>query len=1375
MKRRISKRIVSLVLCLLMIIGNSITAFATEGEEAIEATSILADVEEAQTTLKDLLAEQEVPALLYMKDIYTIKAEPGHDSSDVASISGGQQVWITGVDEDEHQNIWYQVSYRYEEGEISGYIERQFLAFSDERLLEWEDIHILSMRTWARRSVDYGDVEQFPQSYQSALYKLKQQHPNWKFVKFETGLDWNRVINLQSENKRSLIPIGSSAAWKESDIQIEPGWVNASDAAIKYYVDPRNALTEKFVFQFEQLTYNASYHSKETTQMVLDGTFMEKNVPGESLSYADAFMQVAIARKLSPILLASRVRQEQGTQGTAMVFGKYTGYEGYYNHYNINASGNTTEAILRSGLEYAKQKGWNTPLKSLMGGSEFLSNKYINRGQDTLYLQKFDVDSSYDDICWHQYMTNIKAPTSEAKSTYDAYSKAGIVDAPFVFKIPVFNNMPSHACTEPGNKETITLDVSSVDNLPVDGTATLISYINGSQNSVVAMKYTSSDESIVKVDNNGVVTGVKPGEATITCARAENPEGATTATCKVKVIKGDISPSDVDIPDVEVTYSPTQTLKDIELPAGFEWQTDSVVPLAGNNGYTALYNPDESKYNTILVTIPVLVNKAVLEQSELSLPSGLITAAGTELRSVTLPEGFSWDDEFAILPKKVGVYTYTASYCVDEANYEIVQGISLSVEVVCKNHEFGEWEGSHATCMEDGELIRTCTICGATEMVVEDALQHKYSSEITTEPTILSVGIRTYTCENCGDSYEVEIPALVAPHEHDYKETVTVEPTCEKAGIKTFSCSCEDVYTEAIDALGHDVVDGACTRCDYKVQTLPVHSHSFTLFGSTETCTEDGVATYTCGCGESYTEETKALGHDMKDGKCTRCDYEEEEPGDDDSLLDGSLSGGNSSDNGGNTAGGDSSGNDNNNTTGGDANNNGSTGGNAGSSGNEGGSNNNGSSDGDANNGNSNNNDSSNGDANNGNSDNNGSSDGDANNGNSDNNGSSNGNTNTGDSNNNAGDASGDNKDDGKGDNQTKPEDSSNKDELTGDGGSSDKNESTNSTAPSKDDSSKNDKDKDKNSSESSNKKEENKNILDVIQNLLTSVAPSQNTEQADASQTVQQPVTDNTTTDKIDDEKTDESKPDEALEEVTEENENQDVVEETADAVKITMKHSTMLNKDKLAIVSENNRKLELVMADDVKWKLDLSNVEDIQSINVNMEVKMNEAEIPQEVLATLPQENPTILMSLSHEGPFEFEATLEVPVNKLNAGKYANLFYYNPTTGEMEFIAASLVTEEGTAEFVMEHASDYAIVLAENSMDPNPPAEEVEEAIASVENTDSATGGIPTVVLAIIIVVVAAFAIWGIVFGIRFLKKKSDDHYYFDEEDESPEEMIQ
>ena len=82
---------------------------------------------------------------------------------------------------------------------------------------------------------------------------------------------------------------------------------------------------------------------------------------------------------------------------------------------------------------------------------------------------------------------------------------------------------------------------------------------------------------------------------------------------------------------------------------------------------------------------------------------------------------------------------------------------------------------------------------------------------------------------------------------------------------------------------------------------------------------------------------------------------------------------------------------------------------------------------------------------------------------------------------------------------------------------------------------------------------------------------------------------------------------------------------------------------------------------------------------------------------------------------------------------------------TSEMEFIAASLVADDGTAEFLMEHASDYAIVVADNSLDPNPP-QEVAEAVVEEEIAietvakDKAETGMPYWLIVVIIVAVIA-----------------------------------
>lgn len=76
---------------------------------------------------------------------------------------------------------------------------------------------------------------------------------------------------------------------------------------------------------------------------------------------------------------------------------------------------------------------------------------------------------------------------------------------------------------------------------------------------------------------------------------------------------------------------------------------------------------------------------------------------------------------------------------------------------------------------------------------------HEYDGGVVTkEAACLEEGVRTYTCQKCGESYQEAIPAL----EHSYSDRVTKEPTYEEEGVRTFTCSlCRDSYTEAIPAL----------------------------------------------------------------------------------------------------------------------------------------------------------------------------------------------------------------------------------------------------------------------------------------------------------------------------------------------------------------------------------------------------------------------------------------------------------------------------------------------------------------------------------------------------------------------------------------------
>ena len=177
-------------------------------------------------------------------------------------------------------------------------------------------------------------------------------------------------------------------------------------------------------------------------------------------SYAQIIYEAAKEAGISPYHLASRIKQEQGVgsspSGTAT--GTYTAeYIGYYNFLNIGATGGNgnPDLTVRNGLKKAKDSGWTSPEKSIKAGAKELASGYINNGQDTLYLQKFDVDDN-GSLFYHQYMQNLQAAKSESTNMRSTYADLGFIDNTIEFLIPVFENMPSVPCTMPGTEHIVT-------------------------------------------------------------------------------------------------------------------------------------------------------------------------------------------------------------------------------------------------------------------------------------------------------------------------------------------------------------------------------------------------------------------------------------------------------------------------------------------------------------------------------------------------------------------------------------------------------------------------------------------------------------------------------------------------------------------------------------------------------------------------------------------------------------------------------------------------------------------------------------------------------------------------------------------------------
>jgi len=315
-------------------------------------------------------------------------------------------------------------------------------------------------------------IECFPINYQGYLKVLKNKHPNWNFTALYTDLDWNYVINEENIFGRNLVPKNYSDDWKntnpnEYNLEVDLGWVDSSKRAVEYCMDPRNFLNEIRIFQFEGLSYNPKINNINTIEKILYGTeFYNKRVSENfSEKYSDLILKAGEISSVSSSHLASRIKQEVGPFLThSSISGNVTGFEGLYNFYNIGATSSSEPmGAIKNGLTYARDgKGaneqvkqkylipWNTREKAITGGAIFIGDSYINKGQNTIYFQKFHVNSTVNNgLFWHQYMTNVLAPYSESKSIYNGYNKSNLLDISMEFIIPIYNNMPQIPAQNP--------------------------------------------------------------------------------------------------------------------------------------------------------------------------------------------------------------------------------------------------------------------------------------------------------------------------------------------------------------------------------------------------------------------------------------------------------------------------------------------------------------------------------------------------------------------------------------------------------------------------------------------------------------------------------------------------------------------------------------------------------------------------------------------------------------------------------------------------------------------------------------------------------------------------------------------------------------
>ena len=209
-----------------------------------------------------------------------------------------------------------------------------------------------------------------------------------------------------------------------------------------------------------------------------------------------------------------------------------------------------------------------------------------------------------------------------------------------------------------------------------------------------------------------------------------------------------------------------------------------------------------------------------------------------------------------------------------------------------------------------------------------------------------------------------------------------------------------------------------------------------------------------------------------------------------------------------------------------------------------------------------------------------------------------------------------------------------------------------------------------------------------------------------------------------------------------------------SGDTVTVVMNGTTVVPKDVIDSIKGKDTTLVLDMGNGLSWKIYGKDITDAAGdIDFDVTVGADAGKsIPVDVINNVTGEHSSLNLTLAYDGEFGFTATLTVNMESKNAGLYANLFYYNEQTGELEFISAGQIDPDGNVELVFTHASDYTIVVDAKIMSDNGQADnKSDETIPAPKTDDSTSKYAWNNTIIIIIGICIILNVFGAVFYVR------------------------
>lgn len=390
-------------------------------------------------------------------------------------------------------------------------------------------------------------LKAFPSSYHEQLNVLHRDHPSWKFEAVYHDYDLEFAATIQLENPaRNIVPYNfrEYRDFNYPNQQDAGGWYAANRAGLLFTMDPRNWLTEKYIFMFEKLSEVENAPAERRLQYMFSGN-------QDLLDMIPGIISASRAHGVSPIFVGSRILTEVQTRyngvltvtapakGTRKISQEEINLLGitadpnanYYNVFNIGAyqgSDPQKNAVLyamgyNNGVTSPNVMAryslpWDTQYKAIYGGITFIKEAYLDKGQNSNYYMKYNLRPSRNNLranVWHQYMGNIFAPATEASVQYSSNVKADALDLGYTFIIPVFQNMDQYRYPNPGTRypDSVPSPQPSTDDQDYDigeqkpfgntGDQLLITSANGYN---MRAQATTNSNRVGGVANNEIVT-----------------------------------------------------------------------------------------------------------------------------------------------------------------------------------------------------------------------------------------------------------------------------------------------------------------------------------------------------------------------------------------------------------------------------------------------------------------------------------------------------------------------------------------------------------------------------------------------------------------------------------------------------------------------------------------------------------------------------------------------------------------------------------------------------------------------------------------------------------------------------------------------------